>query len=161
MKHTQRLMGTLLLSFVFCGAQAQESLLTSGEQAVGSGGSSSYSIGQVAYTTNSGTTGSVAQGVQQAYEISTSAGVEIKGIELSCSVYPNPTVNTLILSVDDYLTGNLSYQLFDLNGKIVAENPVNEEQTSIDMSDFVPAAYFLKVKKNSSEIKTFKIIKNQ
>ncbi len=161
MKNTKKQVGVLLLSLVFNGAQAQESLNASGEQAVGSGGSSSYSIGQVVYTTNNGTTGSVAQGVQQAYEISSSAGIEVKGIELSCSVYPNPTVNTLILSVDDDLNSNLTYQLFDANGRMIAGNPVSEEKTAIDMSDLVPASYFLKVNRDNKEIKTFKIIKNQ
>ncbi len=46
---------------------AQEATLASGGNATGSGGSVSYSVGQVVYTTNIGTTGSVAQGVQQAY----------------------------------------------------------------------------------------------
>lgn len=160
MKNKKKQFGVLLLCLLFNGVQAQESLNASGEQAVGSGGSSSYSIGQVVYTTNSGTTGSVAQGVQQVYEISSSAGMDVKGIELSCSVYPNPAVNTLILSVDD-VNSNLTYQLFDANGRIVEESSVNEEKTAIDMSDCIPASYFLKVNRNDKEIKTFKIIKNQ
>ncbi|MBV1889111.1 MAG: HYR domain-containing protein, partial [Proteobacteria bacterium] len=44
---------------------AQESINVSGGDATGTGGSSSYSVGQVFYTTNVGATGSVAQGVQQ------------------------------------------------------------------------------------------------
>jgi hypothetical protein len=39
-----------------------------GGEATGSGGSVSYSVGQVVYTTNTGINGSVAQGVQQPYE---------------------------------------------------------------------------------------------
>ena len=51
--------------------QAQEIPIASGAVATGIGGSSSYTVGQVVYTTNTGSNGSVAQGVQQPYEIST------------------------------------------------------------------------------------------
>jgi hypothetical protein len=51
--------------------QAQESTNASGADVIGSGGSVAYSIGQVVYTTNTGSTGSVAQGVLHAFEIFT------------------------------------------------------------------------------------------
>jgi hypothetical protein len=60
-------------------AQAQESANVSGGDATGSGGTVAYSVGQVVYTTNTGSTGSVAQGVQHAFEIFT---VGIKETEL-------------------------------------------------------------------------------
>ena len=47
---------------------AQESVNASGGDALGSGGSSSYSIGQVFYSNYTGASGSEAQGVQQADE---------------------------------------------------------------------------------------------
>lgn len=49
--------------------QAQETTLTAGGEATGSGGSVSYSIGQLFYMTKTGTTGSVSEGVQQPIEI--------------------------------------------------------------------------------------------
>ncbi len=47
---------------------AQESIVASGGDASGSGGSSSYSVGQVFYSNYTGSNGSEAQGVQQADE---------------------------------------------------------------------------------------------
>ena len=62
---------TFLLGLGLTGLQAQEAVLASGGDTSGSGGSISYSVGQVVYTTNTGTSGySVAEGVQQPYEIS-------------------------------------------------------------------------------------------
>lgn len=49
--------------------QAQQANVTSGGDAKGSGGSSNYSVGQVVYTTNTGSTGTVAQGIQQSREL--------------------------------------------------------------------------------------------
>ena len=53
----------LLVSFTI---QAQVATVSSGGNATGAGGSSSYSVGQVVYTINSGSTHTSTQGVQQA-----------------------------------------------------------------------------------------------
>jgi len=117
--------------------------------------------GQVVYTTNTGTNGSVAQGVQQPFEISVVTGIEqTKGINLSVSAYPNPATDFLMLKVENYDNGNLSYQLFDMNSKLLQNKKVTSNQTSIVMSNLVPATYFVKVIQENKEVKTFKVIKN-
>ncbi len=65
-----KLSAILLLGLGLTGLQAQTSVNATGGNASGSGGSASYSVGQVVYTTHTGTNGSVAQGVQQPFEIS-------------------------------------------------------------------------------------------
>ncbi|MDD2634269.1 MAG: hypothetical protein PHW82_02085 [Bacteroidales bacterium] len=66
MRHKRlKLSAILVLGLGITGLQAQESVNTTGGNALGSGGSVSYSAGQVIYTNNTGTSGSVAQGVQQ------------------------------------------------------------------------------------------------
>jgi hypothetical protein len=160
MKTKQKIVGTVFLSMFLTGINAQEALLTSGQEASGSGGSSSSSMGQVLYMTNIGISGSVAQGVQQAYEISTTIGIEETSIQLVCSAFPNPTVDNLLLTVLNNVNENLTYQLFDLNGKLIDANSIHEENIVINMDKLPPAGYFLKVKQENTEIKTFKIIKN-
>ena len=92
----------LVFGLGLTGLQAQESINATGGIASGSGGSMSYSVGQIVYTTNTGTNGSVAQGVQQPYEISAVIGIEeFNGINLYVSVYPNPTSDYLTLSIGD------------------------------------------------------------
>ncbi|MCF8297889.1 MAG: hypothetical protein K9J13_10125 [Saprospiraceae bacterium] len=81
--------------------QAQEVIPATGGNATGSGGSVSYTIGQIVYSTNSGTTGSVAEGVQQPYEISEATAIEeAKDISLNCTAFPNPTKDFLTLKID-------------------------------------------------------------
>ncbi len=148
----------MLLGVVF--AQAQNSATTSGGEASGSGGSSSYSVGQVVYTTNTGTNGSVAQGVQQPYEISVVTGIEeAKDINLSVSMYPNPTTDFLQLKVESEKLKDLSYQLYDITGKLLQSEKITGSQTSIVMSNLLPATYFVKVIQGNKEVKTFKIVK--
>jgi hypothetical protein len=158
MKHKKTIMSVAFLLLGLGGLHAQESINGSGSEATGAGGTASYSIGQVVYTTNTGTNGSVAQGVQQSFEISTTVGINETSINLEMNVYPNPTTNYLILNVVE--SKGLSYQLFDLQGKLIENKKVTANNTTITMEDLPNATYFLKVTKNSQAVKTFKIIKN-
>lgn len=162
MQHKRlKLSVVFLLVLGLMGLQAQKSVNSTGGNASGSGGSASYSVGQVVYTTNTGTNGSVSQGVQQPYEISVVTGIEeAKGINLSVSAYPNPTTDYLTLSIGEFDISNLSYQLYDMNGKLLQNAKITGNQTSIVMSNLVPANYFVKVIQGNKEVKTFKIIKN-
>lgn len=164
MKSKRLKLGALLI-FVcgVIGLQAQESVNATGSNALGSGGSASYSVGQVVYTTNTGTNGSVAQGVQQAYEISVVTGIkEAAGINLSVSAYPNPTTDFLTLNVDAptiLSIQSLSYQLYDMSGKLLQSQKITSHQTTIVMRQLVSATYFVKVLESNRNLKTFKIIK--
>jgi len=161
MRHKKlKLSAVLLLGLGLTGLQAQTSINATGGNASGSGGSASYSVGQVVYTTNTGTNGSVAQGVQQPFEISVVTAIEeAKGINLSVSAYPNPTTDYLTLSIKEFDISNVSYQLLDMNGKLLQNEKITGNQTSIVMSNLVPATYFVKVTESNKEVKTFKIIK--
>ncbi|MDD2550307.1 MAG: T9SS type A sorting domain-containing protein [Bacteroidales bacterium] len=151
-----------LLGLGLTGLQAQESINATGGNASGSGGSASYSVGQLVYTTNTGTNGSVAQGVQQPFEISAVTGIEeAKGINLTVSAYPNPTTDYLTLEVRDFNLSALTFQLYDLQGKLLQSEKITGNQTSIAMGNLGPAMYFVKVMEGNKEIKTFKIIKTQ
>ncbi|HNW68057.1 MAG TPA: T9SS type A sorting domain-containing protein [Bacteroidales bacterium] len=152
-----------LLTFTFSlsTVSAQESVNTTGGNALGGGGSASYSVGQVVYATNTGTNGSVAEGVQQPYEISVVTEIEeAKGINLSILAYPNPTTDYLELKVESEKLKDLSYQLYDMNGKLLQNEKITGNQTNILMSNLAPATYFVKVIQGNKEVKTFKIIKN-
>ena len=156
-----KLSALLFLVLQLTGLHAQEAIITSGGDASGSTGSVSYSIGQVVYTTNNGTNGSAAQGVQQPYEISVVTGLEeAKGINLDFSVYPNPAINYVTLKIENYKTENLMYQLYDNNGKLFENKKVTGSETQIDMSSLVISTYFLKVSNANKVLKIFKIIKN-
>jgi hypothetical protein len=140
---------------------AQTTIPASGGNASGSGGTSSYSVGQIVYTTNTATNGSVTQGVQQPYEISVITGIEAaKDISLEMVVYPNPAQDFVKLTIKNYEAQNLKYQLYDINGSLIKDNKVEGNETSISMQNLLPSVYFLKVTDNNKVIKNFKIIKN-
>ena len=149
----------LLLLAISCGSiNAQTAVAATGGDASGSGGSASYTVGQIVYTTATGTTGSVSQGVQQPYDISITVGIEEKTIGLAA--FPNPTKDQLNLSVTGFTTQQYSYQLYDASGKLVESDKVSSSTTSINTQALTPGVYILSVLDNNLIIKTFRIIKN-
>jgi hypothetical protein len=135
-------------------------ILTSGGESSGSNGTASYSVGQVFYETKNGTDNSVAEGVQQAYEISIVTAIkEAKGISLGVSALPNPVTDYLTLTVDNADVASLRFQLYDIQGKLLQNGDVISSTTRISMNNFAPATYFVKVVQGDKVVKTFKIIK--
>lgn len=149
-----------LLLFGFGSLKAQNAAVSTGGEATGSGGSISYSVGQVVYTSNSGSTGSIAQGIQQAYEIYTTSSDEITGINLVLRAFPNPTANVVTLQIEEYDSQPLEYQLFDLQGHLLATSIVSSNTTTIHMEHLSSATYYLRISAAQALVKTFKIVKN-
>ena len=150
----------LAAGLLFQLAQAQESANASGGDATGIGGTVAYSVGQIVYTTNKSTNGSVTQGVQNAYEIY-STGVKEAELNISLMAFPNPTTKNLTLQISDYNNEKLMYQLFNMQGKQLSNGRVIAQQTQINMNSFPPATYFVNVvNQESKKIQSFKIIKN-
>jgi len=152
------------VSFMLCivNLQAQETITASGGTVSGSTGSVSYSIGQVVYTTVTGVNGIVPLGVQQPYKFSIGPGVDnAKTPTLSCLVYPNPTSDFLTLKIEnnvDFAPAALSFQLYDVDGKLIEKKKITTNETNISMLKLTPSVYQLVVTYNN-ESKTFKIIK--
>lgn len=145
--------------------QAQHaSVNAAGGNATGTGGSVSYSVGQVFTTSASGTTAWVSPGVQQPFEISVATGIDdLKGIDLIYTAFPNPTKGKMTLKLEastEVSSQTLSYQLIDVKGKILKNEILKANETAIDMAELAPSAYLLRITKKNQTVKTFKIIKN-
>ena len=148
--------GLLWASF----AQAQESANSAGGDATGSGGTVAYSVGQVVYTSNTGSSGTVVQGVQHAFEIFT-VGIKETDLNISLNAFPNPSTENLTLQISDYKNEKLTYQLFDMQGKQLNSGQVTAQQTQINMNGLPSATYFINVvNQENKKFKSFKIIKN-
>jgi hypothetical protein len=137
---------------------AQNATVAAGGDAAGSGGTLSYSVGQLFFNSYTDVTGSLVHGLQQPFEIMVIDGIN-QTVSLACSVYPNPTSDILHLKVDNNTSIGMTYQLYDASGKLLLFKTIENNEASISMQNFVPATYFLKIRDNKKEIKTFKIIK--
>jgi hypothetical protein len=138
---------------------SQETIPASGGDAIGPGGSSSYSVGQLFYSSVTETNGSISQGVQQSIEHFVLSNPELTTVNLKAISYPNPTTDYIVLALTDADLTNLSYILYDLHGKPVSKGMVTQANTKIDMRSLASSVYILKVSQNNQELKTFKINK--
>jgi len=85
-----------------------------------------------------------------------------KGTNLSVSVYPNPSNDYITLNIagnDPVSFEGMSYQLFDINGKLIKGEKITNRQSTIKISNLEPANYFVKVIQGNKEINTLKITK--
>ena len=147
----------LLITVGFTFAQA--ALTASGGEAVGAGGSLSYTIGQVDYIQASGSGGTASQGVQQPFTITVLGNDDFSSIELKAVVFPNPTTNYINLIITNVVAEDLSYRLFDMNRRIISSHKITSQETIIPMERLASATYLLYVLDQNTQLKVFKIIK--
>jgi hypothetical protein len=140
--------------------QAQQSINSSGGNGSGTGGSFSYTVGQIDYVAATGTNGSISQGVQQPFEFFTLGTNDYPAILLQAVAYPNPTTENVNLVVSNYSLENLEFELYDVSGKIILNQKITTSETLISMKNFSTGSYFIAVNENNKKLKTFKIIKN-
>ncbi len=140
---------------------AQQGNLAAGGIASGTGGNISFSIGQIFYSTASAASNNINQGMQQPYEISVLSAVDEKAatINLTASVFPNPTIGSFTLKVETEKLKNLNYELYNSQGQLLSSKKVETEETFIELSGLASSFYILKVHEGNQAIKTFKITK--
>lgn len=143
---------------------AQKAIVVSGGDISDANFSVSYSIGQTSQEKVENSSGLLNQGVQQPFEIFSiqPLGIEeFQNTNIKMLVYPNPTVSFINLSISNIEITDVTYSLFDLQGKLLINSKINSSQTHVEMRDYPVSTYFLRVQdKNGEILKTFKIIKN-
>ncbi len=141
----------------FCGIilfdlNAQQAITTSGGDVMGNGGSVAYSVGQVVYTVDSGSAGSLNKGVQQTYEIfPVNIEKREKQTNISVDVYPNPSGTYITVEIQEFNNQHLTFRLLDMQGKLIKTKPAKGRHTKINSSDLPPATYFLTIAGHESK----------
>lgn len=151
----------LLYCFLPATLMAQEAVLSSGGDVQNSSGSISYSIGQIAYQQFDGNGKSLAEGVQQPYEISVVSNIASLSYEdIQLEVFPNPTSGLLQLHIREHFTSEISYKLLDMKGRELKAASLEDNTAYIQMGNLPEAAYLLQVFIQKKPVRTFQIIKN-
>lgn len=139
---------------------AQQSVNASGGNVSNASGSVSYSIGQVFSKSSSSATHSTIEGVHQPFEISILGVDQYPSIHLEIKVYPNPTASYLFLNMGAEAMKDITYQLFDISGRMLDQRKVSQQETKIDLTGRSSGVYLLIVSSGTQKLKTFKVIKN-
>ena len=150
----------MLFLIVTCcsGLLAQQVVATAGSTLGNANGSISYTIGEgVAQTlTKGGKT--ITQGFHQT-TMSVTMVSELKDLDFSISVFPNPTSDELTLKLNKENVSGLQYLLFDINGKLIFQKNLESNETEVPVHQLAIGFYIIKVQAGTKELKTFKIIK--
>lgn len=146
---------TLLFSAFLFISYGQQNTVASGGDASGTGGSSSYSVGQIDYQSNSGSGGSSNEGVQQPYEFFQEVGLEEHNFV--SSIFPNPTSDLILISFN-YMAPR-SIHVYDAAGKLIENVDTDMDSIEVDMSEYATGSYLVKIYEQQT-LNTIKIIKN-
>lgn len=153
----------ILLIMTTANVFAQSAIVPVGGDAQGNGGSVSYTVGQMAVesTANSNGSISVAEGVQQPYEIMTVGVDDYPQIALDAVVYPNPTENIAQLQLNGFEipADGLRATLYDGNGKQLQSVTVTNDLTAFQIGQYATGTYYLEVRDGKRVLKTFKIVR--
>lgn len=141
---------------------AQSAIVPVGGDAQSNSGSVSYTVGQIAVQTANNSSGiSVAEGVQQPYEILTVGVDDYPQITLNAVVYPNPTENLAQLQLNgfDISAGGLRAILYDGSGKMLQTLNVSENLSQFQIGHYATGTYYLELRDGKRVLKTFKIVR--
>lgn len=151
---------TACMLFAVILTYAQKSVVTTGGEASGSGGTASYSVGQISYRNVLGSSFSDSQGVQHGYKITELAEKQIlPGTDSVITIYPNPTDDLLNIHIGTMEKG-LSYELLSVAGALLTGGKLIEATTTVEMKNYAQGSYLIRITWNEKTLRTFKIIKH-
>jgi hypothetical protein len=140
---------------------AQEVVSTQGDSYSNANGSIDFTVGEAIINTGTDGTNDLTQGFHQTNW--NFLGVEDNAPNYEASIFPNPTSDVLNIKTSSF--ENVTYTLYDAQGKLVLQSILAAEVTPIQVSHLAPGAYSLQLtfeegKKSASKSKTFKLIKS-
>jgi len=100
-----------------------------------------YTLGEIVVETHINSTTILTQGFHQGVlKVNTS----VENIDIKTKVYPNPTTNFIIIELEKNV--NADILVYDINGKIVIKDKLNDEQQKqLDFSFLNQGNYFLHI----------------
>jgi hypothetical protein len=139
------------LSYISTG---QQGIVSAGGDATGSGGSISYSVGQVVYSNNN----FVNEGVQQPYEIFI-ISVDDSFLDVQLNLFPNPTSQELFIEMKNFREG-ISADVFDADGSLIDTIRLLSDRTSIQVKDWAAATYFVRLTDEAGRSAGYHVVKH-
>jgi len=150
---------TLVLSLLLTAvtATAQEVVSTQGDSYSNSSGSIDFTIGEAVINTGTNGTNDLTQGFHQTNW--NFLGVEDHPPNYEATIFPNPTSEVLNIRTSTF--ENVTYTLYDGQGKLILQDILSAEQTPIQVSQLAPGSYSISLNNETQNLKTFKLIKQQ
>jgi hypothetical protein len=151
-KHTLVLFSLLTTITV----SAQEVIATQGDSYSNASTNIDFTIGEVIIDTGTDGMNDLTQGFHQTNW--NFLGVEDFAPNYEAVIFPNPTEGVLNIRTSTF--ENVMYTLYDAQGKLVMQNILSAEQTTIQVSQLAPGSYSLTLNNGTQNLKTFKLVKS-
>ena len=152
MKKTTIALFSLLASFSI---SAQEVISSQGETYSNTNGVIDFTIGEVIINTGTNGTNDITQGFHQTNWVF--VGLDNFAPNYEVSVYPNPSEELLNIRTKTF--ENVSYTLYDAVGKVILQDKLSSEFTTITVNQLAPGSYSLTLNNSAQNLKTFKLTK--
>ena len=153
---------TLVLFSLFASisVSAQEVVSTQGDSYSNASANIDFTIGEVVINTGTDGTNDLTQGFHQTNW--NFLGLEDFAPDYQVTIFPNPTQDVLNIKTSSF--ENVTYTLYDAQGKLVMQDILSAEQTPIQVSQLAPGSYSLTLNKPMREhqdfpLKIFKLVK--
>ncbi|MEZ7942122.1 MAG: T9SS type A sorting domain-containing protein [Flavobacteriales bacterium] len=146
----------LLLSLLTTlGILSQEVVSTQGDSYSNASGSIDFTIGEVITATGTNGVSDITQGFHQ-------TNLNVLGVDdhfpsYEAIIFPNPTED--ILNIRTSMFEDVTYTLYDAQGKLVMQNKLVAEQTPIQLVHLAAGGYSLVLNNSTQKLKTFRLIK--
>ena len=141
--------------FAVFSVSAQEVIATQGDSYSNGSGSIDFTIGEVIIATGTDGTNDLTQGFHQTNW--NFLGLEDFAPNYEAIIFPNPTEDVLNIRTSTF--ENVTYTLYDAQGKLVMQDILSAEQTPIQVSQLAPGSYSLTLNNETQNLKTFKLVK--
>jgi hypothetical protein len=125
---------------------SQKNALSCGGEAIGLGGTASYSLGQTFDNFSFNSNYSVQEGIQQTYKINTDDLIELDPEYIN--IYPVPVSEFITIEINNK-ESFFDYFLISMNGNIVGKGKINTNVSSLNLSNFPCGEYTLLLTSNS------------
>jgi hypothetical protein len=143
--------------FASLSVSAQEVIATQGDSYSNASANIDFTIGEVIINTGTDGTNDLTQGFHQTNW--NFVGLKDFAPNFEAFIFPNPTEDVLNIKTSTF--ENVTYTLYDAQGKLVLQDVLSAEQTPIQVSPLAPGSYSLTLNNETQNLKTFKLIKQQ
>ncbi|RIJ46833.1 T9SS C-terminal target domain-containing protein [Maribellus luteus] len=142
----------------YSSAQIQSVTASSGAYLQGQNVTVSYTLGETIITTLEKPDLKITQGFHQTNLLVTAID-ELEKLTIKIEAYPNPVNDNLNLAISEILPTETSYELYNSFGRLIIRKKLDALNTRISFQNLAPGVYILRVSKEATALKTFKIIK--
>ncbi len=134
---------------------AQEVVSTQGDVYSNESGSIDFTIGETVIGTGTDETHEITQGFHQTHW--NFVGLKDHAPNYEALIFPNPTEDVLNIKTSTF--EQVTYTLYDAQGKLVLQDKLSAEQTPIQVHHLTPGSYLLTLHNETQRLKTFKLVK--